>query len=137
MSSLRWLEAGATASYGTVTEPCNHRQKFPIPAVAIFHYAMGATAIEAYWKSVAWPGEGVFIGEPLARPFAPAGNFSSQNVYELKLMSPQRTIWRLEQADSMMGPFLPTRSGVPVQRGRNLLHLPIAADSKAYLRLVR
>lgn len=30
MSSLRWLEAGATASYGTVSEPCNHWQKFPI-----------------------------------------------------------------------------------------------------------
>jgi hypothetical protein len=25
--------------------------------------------IEAYWKSVAWPGQGIFIGEPLARPF--------------------------------------------------------------------
>ncbi|MBT9521407.1 MAG: TIGR03790 family protein, partial [Dechloromonas sp.] len=45
MSSLRWLEAGATASYGTVTEPCNHLQKFPMPAVAMFHYLSGATAI--------------------------------------------------------------------------------------------
>ena len=71
MSILRWLEAGATASYGTVVEPCNDMQKFPFPAVAMFHYAHGASAIEAYWKSVAWPGEGVFVGEPLAQPFAP------------------------------------------------------------------
>ena len=69
MSSLRWLEAGATASYGTVGEPCNHWQKFPNPSVLLRHYLNGDTAIEAYWKSVAWPGQGVFIGEPLAAPF--------------------------------------------------------------------
>lgn len=69
MSSLRWLEAGVTASYGTVGEPCNHWQKFPNPGVLLRHYLNGDTAIEAYWKSVAWPGQGVFIGEPLAAPF--------------------------------------------------------------------
>ncbi len=69
MSSLRWLEAGATASYGTVSEPCNHWQKFPQPAVLLRHYLGGATAIEAYWKSVAWPAQGLFIGEPLAAPY--------------------------------------------------------------------
>lgn len=69
MSALRWIEAGATASYGTVTEPCNHWQKFPHPMVLVRHYALGATAIEAYWKSVAWPAQGVFIGEPLAAPY--------------------------------------------------------------------
>lgn len=69
MSSLRWLEAGATASYGTVSEPCNHWQKFPHPAILLRHYVGGATAIEAYWKSVAWPAQGLFIGEPLAAPY--------------------------------------------------------------------
>lgn len=69
MSSLRWLDAGATASYGTVSEPCNHPQKFPNPIVLLRHYLSGASAIEAYWKSVAWPSQGVFIGEPLASPY--------------------------------------------------------------------
>jgi len=69
MSALRWLEAGATGSYGTVTEPCNFPQKFPHPAIVIGRYLRGETLIEAYWKSVAWPGQGVFIGEPLAAPF--------------------------------------------------------------------
>jgi uncharacterized protein (TIGR03790 family) len=69
MSSLRWLEAGATASYGTVSEPCNHWQKFPNPTVLLKHYVQGNTAIEAYWKSVAWPTQGLFIGEPLAAPY--------------------------------------------------------------------
>lgn len=69
MSSLRWLEAGATASYGTVSEPCNYWEKFPQPTVLLRQYLLGATAIEAYWKSVAWPAQGVFIGEPLAAPY--------------------------------------------------------------------
>jgi len=69
MSSLKWLEAGATASYGTVSEPCNHWQKFPNPAVLLKHYLSGETAVEAYWKSVDWPAQGVFIGEPLAAAY--------------------------------------------------------------------
>jgi uncharacterized protein (TIGR03790 family) len=69
MSSLRWLEAGATASYGSVSEPCNYWQKFPQPTVLLKHYLGGATAIEAYWRSVAWPAQGLFIGEPLAAPY--------------------------------------------------------------------
>ena len=69
MSSLRWLDAGATASYGSVTEPCNYWQKFPNPVVLLRHYLNGETAIEAYWKSVAWPAQGLFIGEPLAAPY--------------------------------------------------------------------
>ena len=34
-------------------------------------YLAGEALIEAYWKSVARPSQGVFIGEPLARPFSP------------------------------------------------------------------
>lgn len=70
MSILEWIASGATASYGTVSEPCAHPQKFPHPQVLLLTYLQGATAIEAYWKSVAWPQQGVFIGEPLAAPFA-------------------------------------------------------------------
>lgn len=70
MSAQAWLDAGATASYGTVSEPCNHAQKFPHPQALLLHYLQGSTALEAYWKSVAWPSQGVFIGEPLAAPFA-------------------------------------------------------------------
>ncbi len=73
MSALRWLEAGATASYGTVMEPCNFRSKLPQPAVVIGRYTRGETLLEAYWKSVASPGQGVFVGEPLAAPFRARG----------------------------------------------------------------
>lgn len=71
MNVLDWIDAGATASYGTVSEPCNHLQKFPHPQVLIQAYAQGVSALEAYWHSVAWPAQGVFVGEPLAAPFAP------------------------------------------------------------------
>ena len=70
MSILEWIAAGATASYGTVSEPCSHAQKFPHPQILLQHYLQGSTALEAYWKSVAWPQQGVFVGEPLAAPFA-------------------------------------------------------------------
>ena len=70
MNSMRWLEAGATGSYGAVIEPCNFVQKFPNPGIMMYNYIRGNTLIEAYWKSVAWPGQGIFIGEPLAKPFA-------------------------------------------------------------------
>lgn len=72
MSICRWLEAGATGSYGTAVEPCNYPAKFTDTGVFVPHYWRGESLIEAYWKAVRWPGEGVFVGEPLARPFAGA-----------------------------------------------------------------
>lgn len=69
MSILEWIDAGVTASYGAVVEPCNFTAKFPHPGVAIERYLSGDTLLEAYWKSVRMPGQGVFVGEPLASPF--------------------------------------------------------------------
>lgn len=69
MTVLSWIDAGATASYGTTSEPCAHLQKFPHPQALLLFYAGGATALEAYWKSVQWPQQGLFVGEPLAAPF--------------------------------------------------------------------
>lgn len=70
-TALEWIVSGATASHGSVSEPCNHLQKFPHPQVLLGHYVQGATALEAYWKSVAWPQQSLFIGEPMAAPFSP------------------------------------------------------------------
>ncbi|HEC58891.1 hypothetical protein LCGC14_0973540 [marine sediment metagenome] len=69
MSIYRWLEAGATASYGAVIEPCNFTEKFPDAQILIPNYLSGQSLIEAYWKSVQQPGEGIFVGEPLACPW--------------------------------------------------------------------
>lgn len=134
MSSLRWLEAGATASYGTVVEPCNHVQKFPYPGIAMFYYASGSTAIEAYWKSVAWPGEGVFIGEPLARPFAPKLRETEMGQYELKLFSAHDGELRVENAPSSIGPFN-FLAQQPIHRGINVLRFAVPDTSSEFLRL--
>jgi uncharacterized protein (TIGR03790 family) len=106
MSVLRWLEAGATASYGTTMEPCNYLQKFPNLGHLLSHYFRGETLIEAYWKSVAWPGEGIFVGEPLARPWGSSqvevvdGNI----VVTTTLLDPRKT-YQIGHADSEDGPF--------------------------------
>lgn len=70
MNILDWLQAGATASYGAVVEPCNFPAKFSHPGVLIYYYLKGNSLLEAYWKSVEEPGQGIFVGEPLAKPFA-------------------------------------------------------------------
>lgn len=70
MSALAWIAAGATASHGTVSEPCARPEKFPHPQVLLLNYLQGCSAIEAYWRSVACPQQSLFVGEPLAAPFA-------------------------------------------------------------------
>jgi len=63
------IRAGATASFGTVREPCNFSGKFPDPTRMLANYLHGDSILEAYWKSVDMMTEGLLIGEPLARPF--------------------------------------------------------------------
>jgi uncharacterized protein (TIGR03790 family) len=79
MPITAWLAGGATASYGTVEEPCNYTEKFSKASVLIDHYYRGDTLIEAYWKSVQWPGQGLFVGEPLSQPFRNATSFAIVN----------------------------------------------------------
>lgn len=78
MSLLEWIRAGATGSYGAVVEPCNFPVKFSNPGVLMDYYLSGNSLIEAYWKSVAEPGQGIFVGEPLAIPFAKSNTSPQQ-----------------------------------------------------------
>jgi len=105
MSVLRWLEAGATGSYGAVVEPCNFPTKFPIPRLLMAHYLQGETLIEAYWKSVQMPGQGIFVGEPLARPFAGYASEPRENglVLSARVFTPG--VYDVQAAPSMMGPY--------------------------------
>lgn len=80
MSILRWLEAGASASYGTVREPCAYPEKFPAPNRVVDHLLHGRTVLEAYWASVKWPGEGLFVGDPMTRPYGGYVTASGKNV---------------------------------------------------------
>lgn len=105
MSALNWLKAGASGSYGTVVEPCNHLGKFPNPAILLERYGSGNTLIEAYWKSVQQPGEGIFIGEPLAAPYDRVAIENGDGQALLRTRSLTPGIYQLSHAVSPVGPF--------------------------------
>ncbi len=124
MSILRWLQAGATGSYGTVVEPCNYLQKFPNPAVVLRWYLQGETLLEAYWKSVAWPGQGLFIGEPLAHPF---GGYRLEMRpdaiwLETHALAPGR--YRLQTAPSPVGPYRNRDMVITARFGQSRFRIP-------------
>jgi len=135
MSSLRWLETGATGSYGTVVEPCNFPGKFPNPALAIAWYLQGASLIEAYWKSVAWPGQGIFIGEPLADPFGGYNAKVEGNEVILRTQALPPGAYALLGADSPVGPYRAEPNSIIVRPGKNEFRL--GKLDKAVYRLVR
>ncbi len=66
---LDFIKAGATGSFGTVSEPAAYLSKFPDPRIIMVKYASGETLIESYWKSVLQPYQGLFVGDPLASPW--------------------------------------------------------------------
>lgn len=138
MSALRWLEAGATGSYGTVVEPCNLPGKFPNPGLVMQHYLRGATLVEAYWKSVQMPGEGLFIGEPLAAPFDFLKITRGDGALAMETWSLAPGVYRLESAPTAIGPYRPIARipiGFPVPRlrvpdpGTGVLRLVPAASA--------
>jgi uncharacterized protein (TIGR03790 family) len=105
MTALRWLEAGVTASYGTVTEPCAYADKFPAASVLVKSYFRGNTALEAYTKSVRQPSQGIFVGDPLARPFGTRATLVS-GVLNITTSSLEPGInYNLFSAPSATGPF--------------------------------
>lgn len=125
MSALRWLEAGATGSYGTVVEPCAFTTKFPNPALLMQHYLAGETLIEAYWKSVAMPGQGVFIGEPLARPYGAYRVQQHNGHWYVAGTALRPGNYALLGADKIAGPFEHIASGLQVNALTRSLELPM------------
>lgn len=79
------IASGATASFGTVREPCNFAAKFPDPERMAQNYLGGDSLLEAYWKSVDWVTEGLFLGEPLARPFPVFDAYPKKQGVELRV----------------------------------------------------
>lgn len=138
MSVLRWLEAGATASYGTVVEPCNYTTKFPNTTVLLSHYYRGEPIIEAYWKSVSMPGEGLFVGEPLARPWTPSWTWDAAT-RTLTLTTTQfkpGLRYGVEAAPSSAGPWTRVQSGLATAR-HGPTTLTVQPATQAFYRLVR
>ena len=114
MSILRWIEAGATASFGTVVEPCNYTTKFPDSGVLLPRYYRGETLLEAYWKSVAWPGEGLFIGEPLARPWGTKVAFAGGTLTLTTTTLSVGKTYAVESAPTASGPWTAVQSNITI-----------------------
>lgn len=68
-TAWQMIDAGATGAYGTVEEPTAATFKFPAPAVFASAYTGGGTLIEAAWRSIVAPYQGLLVGDPLAAPF--------------------------------------------------------------------
>lgn len=124
MSALRWLEAGATGSYGTVVEPCNLLGKFPNPGLVMESYAAGRTLLEAYWQSVQQPGEGIFIGEPLAAPFDGYTAEVQQNGILLRTRILPPGLYQVLHAENPVGPYRTLPDFIEVANHQREITLP-------------
>ncbi len=124
MSALRWLEAGATGSYGTVVEPCNRLGKFPNPGLVMESYTAGRTLLEAYWQSVEQPGEGIFIGEPLAAPFDGYEAELTQDEIVLRTRILLPGLYRLWYAENPVGPYRSLSKSIAVGYHQHETRLP-------------
>ena len=97
-------------------------------------YVTGATLIEAYWKSVEMPGQGIFIGEPLARPFGGHQVTDAGDAWELSTHALTPGVYRLEGAADPMGPY---RTLGSFQRpGLDRLTLRLPKDGQPYYRIL-
>ena len=132
--AMDFLNAGATASYGTVVEPCAYLAKFP-NAQNYFYQARGFSMAECYYMSVTNPYQGVFVGEPLTAPFAapasgawtvPPANAILAGTTNLTVQftaaSPQQPV---QQVDLFLdGTYLRTLTNIAPRQG-NILYVTI------------
>jgi uncharacterized protein (TIGR03790 family) len=128
--ALAFLEAGAAGTYGTVVEPCNYTQKFPDP-VDYFYQTRGFSLAEAYYQSLLNPFEGLFLGEPLAAPFAHPGSADWSSLTDGTILSGEANLsltftaaatnLPLSQADLFVdGTFFQTMTNLPPTPGNIL-----------------
>jgi uncharacterized protein (TIGR03790 family) len=137
MSSLKWLEAGVTASFGTVVEPCTYTEKFPQVSTLLDHYYRGEPVVEAYWRSVAEPGEGLFLGEPLARPWGLLGSVLDGGVLTMQTTALEPGVaYGIEAADAPGGPWIDLDAGVTVA-GRGVNAVAVQPVTHSFYRLRR
>jgi len=118
-----WLAAGATGSYGTVVEPYNFPAKFPHAGVLMDNYTRGRTLIEAYWKSVAMPGQGLFVGDPLARPYGGAEVSMDGDSLTIETMALAPGTYRVFWSRDGMPPYVAVEHFIRVRRGLNVIKI--------------
>ena len=140
-TAMDFINQGATASYGTVIEPCAYEAKFPDPQ-NYFYQARGFSVAESYYQSLANPYHGILVGEPLAAPFAaPAsGNWIGladgaglAGITNLSVQFVSSTPERpLQQVDLFLdGQFLHTVTNV-APRQNNILYATLNGFTASY-----
>ena len=128
---LAFINAGASGSYGTVTEPQPQTEKFPDPQ-NYFYQSRGFTLAECYYQSLTNPHQGLIVGEPLAAPFAKSGsakwlalpaNTVLRSVTNLSVQfSSSDPTLRFQQMDLFVdGRFHSTATNLPLVAGNQLL----------------
>ena len=138
---LMLLGYGVTGCYGTVIEPCNYLPKFPSPQ-NYFYQARGFSMAECYYQSVAYPYQGLLVGEPLSAPFAlpPAGawvglppNALLSGITNLALqINAADEIHPVQQVDLFVdGTFLQTLTNIPPQNN-NVLYVTLNGYATNY-----
>jgi uncharacterized protein (TIGR03790 family) len=139
---LTLMNSGATASYGTVVEPCTYFEKFPSPQ-NYFYQARGFSVAECYYQSVTNPYQGLLVGEPLAAPFAQPAFASWNNLpvnalltgtTNLSLQSSAGDVLHpVQQVDLFVdGTFVQTLTNIPPSQG-NLLTVTLNAQTTNYM----
>jgi uncharacterized protein (TIGR03790 family) len=129
-----FTDAGASACYGTVVEPCNYPEKFPSPQ-NYFYQSRGFNVAECYYQSVTNPYQGLFVGEPLAAPFAQPGAISWNSLPTNSLLAGTTnlslqangadTLHPIQQVDLFLdGTFLQTVTNIP-PRTNNILYVTL------------
>jgi len=128
--ALDFLNAGATASYGTVIEPCSYLEKFASPQL-YYYQSRGFSAAEGYYLSVTNPYQGLLLGEPVAAPFAvpcsgawltPTGDAILQGTTNLAVtFSAPEPMRPIQQVDLFLdGNFYSTLTNIPPGTNNNV-----------------
>jgi hypothetical protein len=70
------------------------------------------------------PGEGIFIGDPLARPFGGFQFSRDGNAYSLETRQLHPGLYRVYVAPSLLGPYNALQKPLTVKPGQQLFYLP-------------
>jgi len=127
---LDFVHAGATASYGTVVEPCAYLEKFA-SSRNYYYQSRGFTIAECYYQSLTNPYQGLLVGEPLSAPFArpatgdwmglPAGAVLAGTTNLALAIAAADNSRPVQQVDLFLdGTWMQTLTNVPPRPGNHL-----------------
>jgi hypothetical protein len=92
--------------------------------------------IEAYWKSVQWPGQGIFVGEPLANPYRDSMTMVGDEMdLTVRWLAAGKT-YQVESANAPSGPFSLVVGNIAADP-TGVTHISVPHATAGYYRLVQ